>query len=393
MEESTEDDSEVPAETVQPRRKKLKRDRTYSSKKHTNSYSNIDDNLESDSSEKNGANVSVLKLKKKPDGRRDYSKKHFCFFCPTSCHKMARHLVRKHSNELEVAKAMSFPLTSKERRLQFDLLRNKGNRAHNNKVIQSGIGTLVPSQQASAPVKPSDYIHRINCEALLKRKTLWRHMSRCKPSKKCSTQQPGRSRIQSLCTFAQPTPEGVNQKLGGLINAMHQDDVTPIRRQEKTILRLGENLYAKHGHDKSKHEYIRQKMREIGRLHLHSRRVGKLKKMKDFFKPANFNLVVETVKVVCGFDEDRNSYKTPSLALKLGHSLKKIADVLECEAQMRECSDEELIENVKRTRNLFEKKWDICVSSHALQTLREAKWNAPQLLQFTEDVKKNALLY
>ncbi|XP_055007305.1 uncharacterized protein LOC110171382 [Boleophthalmus pectinirostris] len=36
---------------------------------------------------------------------------------------------------------------------------------------------------------------------------------------------------------------------------------------------------------------------------------------------------------------------------------------------------------------LYNKKWDVCISSHALQTLKEAKWNAPQLLPFTEDVK------
>ena len=85
--------------------------------------------------------------------------------------------------------------------------------------------------------------------------------------------------------------------------------------------------------------------------------------------------MIDAVKAVAGFDEDKNVYKTPSLALKLGRSLKKIADNLECEAQMAESDNEEFLDNLKRSRGLFEKKWDVCVSSHALQTLREGKWN------------------
>lgn len=92
------------------------------------------------------------------------------------CHKMAWHLISRHSSETAVAQAIAFPLNSKELKLHFDLIRNKGNQAHNNEVLKAGSGTLIPSQQAGTPVKASDYMHCINCEALLKRKSLWRHI-------------------------------------------------------------------------------------------------------------------------------------------------------------------------------------------------------------------------
>lgn len=78
------------------------------------------------------------------------------------------------------------------------------------------------------------------------------------------TAKPGKSQIQSLCAFVQPVPDGVSRKVWELVNAMHRDEVRNIIRQEKNILRLGEHLYSKHGHDKTKHKYIRQKMGEIG---------------------------------------------------------------------------------------------------------------------------------
>ena len=371
-------------------KKQKKAHRTYKRKTLPITHSDKDNKgAESESTDDtNLGSVSVLQLQKKKNGGRDYSKKHYCLYCPMRCNKMSRHIIRKHSTEPAVAKAITFPLRSKERKLHLDLIRNKGNRVHNNEVLKAGSGTLIPCQTTVKSVKSTDYMHCINCEAMLKRKSLWRHMSRCRLAQKCSATKPGKSRIQSLCAFAQPVPDGVSRKLWELVSTMHQDEVANIIKKEKSILRFGEHLYAKHGHDKTKHEYIRQKMREIGRLVLHSGNAGRLKHIEDFYVPSNFNSVVKAVKDVAGFDEDKNLYKTPSLALKLGHSLKKLADILECEAQMAESDNEEFLNNLKKSRSLYEKKWDVCVSGRALQTLREVKWNTPQLLPFTEDVKK-----
>lgn len=369
--------------------KKQKTQRT-SKRKKLSSTSSDEDSSGAESENSNDTkmgNVTVLKVQKKEDGSRMYNKTHYCLYCPVKCHKMARHLVRKHMSETAVAQAASLPLNSKERKLHFDIIRNRGNWAHNNEVLKNGRGTLIPSQQATEAVNASDYMHCINCLALLKRQGLWRHMSRCKLSRKCSQLKPGRSRIQALCAYAQPVPDGVNSKVWELVHAMHQDEVTHIIRQERSILKFGEHLYAKHGHDKTKHEYVRQKMREIGRLIQQARQNGRLNHIEDFYVPSNFNYVIKAVKDVAGFDEDKNTYKTPSLALKLGHSLNKIADILQCEAQMAESDNEEFLKNLERSRGLYQKKWDVCVSSRALQTLKEATWNTPQLLPFTEDVK------
>lgn len=85
--------------------------------------------------------------------------------------------------------------------------------------------------------------------------------------------------------------------------------------------------------------------------------------MDDFLLPANFNHVLEVVKMVSGFDED-----TSSLALKLGHSLTKIADIAEFDARMSE--NKKALENVLTFRQLKEKKWEEWVSAHALRNLR-----------------------
>ena len=229
---------------------------------------------------KSSSDVKVLRLKKKNNGGRVYNKRHYCLYCSKPYAKMTRHLDNKHSNVKEVAQALSYPKGLAERKLQTTLIRNKGNRLHNFEVLKEGKGVMVPFQQSIEPVNVNDYLHCTYCEALLKRKGLWRHIKKCKLAKK--GMKPGRTRVQSLCAAGQPVPKGINDKVWGLVNGMNQDNITDIIRQEKYILKLGEHFYNKKGTDKSQHQYIRQKMREMGRLVLLAKTLGKLKTIQDF---------------------------------------------------------------------------------------------------------------
>lgn len=58
--------------------------------------------------------------------------------CSTASFVGYRHLERKHSNEADGAKALSFPKNSKARRLQLDYMQNRGNFAHNTEIFESG---------------------------------------------------------------------------------------------------------------------------------------------------------------------------------------------------------------------------------------------------------------
>lgn len=233
--------------------------------------------------------VMVMTLKKKHDGSRLYNKTFYCTFCSKPYRKMARHLQSKHKDKSDVARAFVFPKGSKERRIQLALLRNKGNRIHNSDVLKKGKGIVIPRQQPKDCVKPCDYMHCINCEAYLKRKSLWRHMKICHLKRTAEGYKRGKSRVQTLCAHTQPVPHSVSERLWKLVLSMNEDDITHAVRNERLILKLGEHLFNKHGHDITKHEYIRQKMRETGRLLLQGQQSQNLKEMSDFFAPFFFS--------------------------------------------------------------------------------------------------------
>lgn len=65
------------------------------------------------------------------DGKRRWNKKHYCVFCRRPQVKIARHLLRKHADQEEVAAASELPTGSKQRHLLLEHLRCRGNYLHN----------------------------------------------------------------------------------------------------------------------------------------------------------------------------------------------------------------------------------------------------------------------
>lgn len=322
---------------------------------------------------------------KKDNGSRIYNKKQYCLYCKLGVIKMARHLERAHEDEPEVAKAVSFPKNSKERRMHMEYLRNKGNFAHNVEVMNSGVGSLVPRQQPKDKAQAGDFLHCAYCQGLFMRKVLWRHMKLCK-FKPSIPLKPGRTRIQALCGFTVPPPCGVKEQLWKLLNNMVHDDVFHAVKSDACIREYGEHLYNRLGYDVSKHEYIRQKLRELGRLLLCSRKTTHLRTIEEHIQPANFMHVVKAVKELAGYSSEKHTFSCPSLALKIGYSLKKVSMLVESRANVQ--GDCIAAKDAQTFRSVYEARWNELISSSSLRTLQESKWNIPQLLPFTKDVQR-----
>ncbi|XP_060924650.1 uncharacterized protein LOC133010887 isoform X1 [Limanda limanda] len=86
----------------------------------------------------------VVSSFKKKGGKGVYDKKHYCLYCSKPISKIARHLERAHEDKSDVAKALSFPKGSKEKKRHLDYIGNRGNFAHNAAVMEYGKGKLVP---------------------------------------------------------------------------------------------------------------------------------------------------------------------------------------------------------------------------------------------------------
>ncbi|XP_053400040.1 uncharacterized protein LOC123557703 isoform X2 [Mercenaria mercenaria] len=110
---------------------------------------------------------------------RKRSKKLCCIYCETLTSKLARHLECKHASEPEVAKALSLPKKSRERKRIWAHLAAKGSYAHNLKVKMNGTGVLIRRFRSKIPKKEKEYLPCEFCNTEIVSANLWRHHKRC----------------------------------------------------------------------------------------------------------------------------------------------------------------------------------------------------------------------
>ncbi len=113
-------------------------------------------------------------------------------------------------------------------------------------------------------------------------------------------------------------------------------------------------------------------------------------KLKNLLEPDKFDNLIDAVQKECGFSRaqhefERNSFTTPSLALKAGYSLKDCAGILYGMA-LRQGNDE-LLKIASSFQKLYKLEWKKRITKAALQTLKDRRCRKPQLLPTIEDLK------
>ncbi|XP_028249004.1 uncharacterized protein phf11 isoform X2 [Parambassis ranga] len=328
--------------------------------------------------------VYVNPALKKEDGSRSYDKKHYCFYCGRQVQKMSRHLIRKHCDKAEVAKALSLPKNSKERRLQLDYIRNKGNFEHNIEVLESHRGKMIPWKQPKEKMKGQEFTHCVYCYGLFTRKVMWRHFQVCKFKPQGESSQ-GKTRVQALCAFAERAPLGLGEAYWKFVSDMNQDDIAVAIKEDPCILKYGYRLFNRNERVTGQHQRVRQKLRELGRLLLHAKKVAPVKTVRDLIKPENYSHVVSAARSLAGFNDKTGKFHRPSLARTVGHSLRSLAIFIKSEGL--KTKDKQAVQHADEFAQLYQESWKFDIASQALTQLDQPNWNSPQLLPFTQDVQ------
>ncbi|KAK1877482.1 UvrABC system protein B [Dissostichus eleginoides] len=209
------------------------------------------------------------------------------------------------------------------------------------------------------------------------------------PAKKETGDEPSieKERVRSRSALKTAIAREVSDGLKGVMSCMNFDAVTQIIQNDKLLLQFGQHLFDLNGSRKSRHDYIRQRLRELGRLLLVAKHNTPIRKAEELIYPANFNHVISAVRELAGYNPEDNTFKTPSLDLKIGNSLGVISELIETENLSTDDRDWTLLNFAREFKTIKKFKWKGLITRGATTTLRESKWNAPQILPFTEDVK------
>ncbi|RUS80545.1 hypothetical protein EGW08_011685 [Elysia chlorotica] len=331
-----------------------------------------------------GTDSVFIKRSKNINGKRVWDKGSCCTFCEITSTNLSKHILKKHSTEPEVQKILSLPKGSKDRALLLEKIRNLGNYQQNCKVLKIGRGVLVPYRCPSDDIEvcADDYGPCSFCLGFFLKKELWRHEKCCKH--KGNTLVRGR-KVIARSQLLLPSDVSHSDKLKDVLAHMAMDSIGLTVKNDLLVSKFGERLCNKHSHLPHRITYIVQKMRELGRLVRVGRSMRTFETLSDFIDPKLFPEVIAAVKKLCCFREDDNSFSVPTLALKLGHSLKKCASILRSEALIAQ--DKALEKKCKAFYQLCEMRWNEEVSSSALSTLDQARWNSQHVLPLTESLR------
>lgn len=313
---------------------------------------------------------------------RKYDKKFFCPYCEIPQAKLPRHLITKHKDEREVI-ALESEKDPVAKRNALTKLRNLGNHRHNCDVIKKQTGQLIVAYRPSSDITPDSYVPCNHCLGYYVWYDLWKHARRCPlaPEDTSKTSRPlGKSRMLL------PVPNGTSIGLKTVLDTMKSDDIGLAVKGDALILQLGEKLFLKNGHDREQFSYIRNTLRELARLLLELRKsCGEVGfRLTDFIDPVFFQKVVECARVVAGFQPTTHQYNIPSLALKIGHSIKKCAKIVESNGLQN--GDDSLVMKASNFHKLCDMSWTEEVSTHALRTLNEQHRNKVRVIPLISDV-------
>lgn len=170
-------------------------------------------------------------------------------------------MMQMHADELAVKKVAALNLKSKARRNLWQNLMNKGDYAHNIEVLKSGDGFLVPKRRTET-IKPTALIPCDRCLVFISKQDLWRHAKHCPmmdDENKSEKLQRKRHHVSShllLPSADEATAEVKKQILATLAH----DEVSLIVRNDPLIVSFACRLFARHGHQKHQHQYIRTKL-------------------------------------------------------------------------------------------------------------------------------------
>jgi hypothetical protein len=307
-------------------------------------------------------------------GKRKYDKRPYCLFCKEPQSHIVRHWETRHKQESQIQQLKQSSKQSRQKLIQ--QLRNMGNHMHNTGVLSRGVGEMVVTYRRQSETEAKQYVPCEGCLAYLCKTEMYRH--------RCPVKGKSRGRVARAAALLLPSPIGLTPTVHRLINGMKDDEITQVAQGDTIVKRFAAKLLEKHSFQRK--EYIRAKLREICRFLLAMRKGGSDLSIKDCVHPSLFKQVIVAAKYVAGYDDSTGLYKKPSLALKIGHTLKKCAKLVKTEALLN--NDNVTIEAADRFFQLCELEWNDAVSAAALKTLTNRQRNSISLLPLSEDVKK-----
>ena len=329
----------------------------------------------------------------KEDGSRQLNKSP-CYFCSKQILHFTRHLRDSHSNEMRMCSIWS--LEKKSQQMEIEKLRFEATFNYNCSILESDKGEIIVRRRSVVPRPAEDYLPCIHCLAFYVLDELWRHVKKCPYGLSVVDSSDEVKLNRGVISAAQMLIDGGKMNQSGLTPEFRKDVLSHMKRDEITFLVKNDPLIIKYGAVQHR-KYGLYRMRDIiSRM----RQLGKLLKvinetqdpnllLTNCLGGTNYDSVVSAVEILCRPEtgvNGINTFGTPSIGLKLGHSLLKCA-LIKKGTSIRQ-KDLEMGVEADSFVSLFKAEYTETISSRCHVSFRLRKINKVDALPLTSDLVK-----
>jgi len=163
------------------------------------------------------------------------------------------------------------------------------------------------------------------CHGLYRPRQLWRHKRHCKL--KPQVVHGCVRTVSTGCVMRSTAPSEVKAVIAGMQSG-----------QERTVIpndtlmhTLPAKLLSRVAHSKHHTNYIRTRLRTLAKLLIQLRKTDSRlisADLKTVLAQRFFRSVVRAVQSIAGYDGETHTYESPSLAVRVGHDLRRCAQLL-----------------------------------------------------------------
>lgn len=321
----------------------------------------------------------ILQVSYKVGNGKRNNKFNCCLYCGKYNSRMSRHYTDCHSTEMAVAKILSYPKRSRERKQLWAKLVNRGNYEHNFEVLKEGTGVIVPKYRPRKH-EEKDAKHYIPCQfcfGTYVQEDLWKHQRRCPFNDSHGSSKKAVENGKLLL----PVVGDRKDFYAKVLLKMREDQVKAAVQSDELILSLGYRLFEKVCGADHQFQYVSQRLLFYSVIVL-KKEHPEIRTIREAIKPQNWEILIQGVRNVAGYDTDTVSI--PSLPLKIGHSISKCAHILRAQALIE--GNNHNLQEADRFLSLYDSEWEHRVSSKALSILHRAKFNKPMYVPLAEEV-------
>ena len=285
----------------------------------------------------------------------------------------------KHSHEKEVKRFMAEDKDDQD--VSVYTLMCRGNHQYNQRVVSEEIsGELIVLKRPHTDIPAERFAPCHACLGYVQKSDLWRHVKRCPIASEEDRVLDNKilnALSEGFCGSENEEDDVTTEFFNTVVAPMRHSPIRDIITKDRLLLLLGAKLLNNKGKDVNQVAAIRSRLTSLAKLLTCVRkRVGiAALKMEEALKPRYFDAVIASVRELCSWDigseHGSPSFKVPSLALKLGHSLKKAAELA-----LSQSIKEERVDDATRIKDyikLHVNEWGDTVSHAALHTIDKRK--------------------